>query len=109
MPLVASWTLSKKPGKPKVWVDPIIDRDTQTIRYEVREGGEASHDRTVDRGVGTCIATGAAIPYKYIRDQANSGKMSAALMAVVAEPLGEQAGATALRMMKTSLLPMWTS
>ena len=25
VPLVASWTLSKRPGKPKAWIEPIID------------------------------------------------------------------------------------
>ena len=42
VPLVASWTLANRPGKPKVWIEPIIDRETQTIRYEIREGGEPS-------------------------------------------------------------------
>ena len=63
VPLVASWTLAKRPGKPKVWIEPIIDRDTQSISYEIREGGEPSLERTVDRGGGTCIATGAAMPF----------------------------------------------
>ena len=85
VPLVASWTLSKKTGKPKVWVEPIIDSDTQTIRYEVREGGEPTHDRTVDRGGGTCIATGAAMPYDYIRPVFREGAAGQSLLAIVAE------------------------
>ena len=85
MPLVASWTLSKKTGKPKVWVKPIIDRDTQTIRYEVREGGEPTHDRTVSGGVGSCIATGAAIPGDYIKTESRAGRMGQQLIAIVAE------------------------
>ena len=40
VPLVASWVLRTKKGKPKVWIEPIINRDTQTITYEIREGGE---------------------------------------------------------------------
>ena len=85
VPLVASWTLSKKTGKPKVWVEPIIDRDTQTIRYEVREGGEPTHDRTVSGGVGSCIATGAAIPGDYIKTESRAGRMGQQLIAIVAE------------------------
>ena len=27
VPLVASWTLAKRPGKPKVWIEPIVDRE----------------------------------------------------------------------------------
>jgi putative DNA methylase len=85
VPLVASWTLAKKSGQPKVWIEPIINRDTQTITYEVRQGGEPELDRTVNRGNGTCIATGSAMPYAYIRDESLNGRMNQELMAVVAE------------------------
>ena len=85
VPLVASWTLAKRPGKPKVWIEPVIDRETMTINYGIREGGEPSHDRTVNRGNGTCIATGAAIPGDYIKSESQAGRMGKQLMAVVAE------------------------
>ncbi|MCY4163396.1 MAG: DUF1156 domain-containing protein [bacterium] len=85
VPLVASWTLSKRPGKPKVWVEPIIERDAQAIGYEIREGGEPTFERTVNRGNGTCIATGAAIPGDYIKAESRAGRMGQQLMAVVAE------------------------
>lgn len=85
VPLVASWTLAKKPGKPTVWIEPIIDRSTQTIRYEIREGGQPKFDRTVHRGNGTCIATGAAIPGDYIKSESRAGRMKQQLLAVVAE------------------------
>ena len=84
VPLVASWTLAKKPGKPKVWIEPIIDRDAMTIRYAIREGGEPSQERTVSRGSGTCIATGAAIPVEYVKAEGVAGRMGNQLMAVVA-------------------------
>ena len=84
VPLVASWTLAKRPGKPKVWIEPIIDRDTQTISYEIREGGEPTVERTVNRGNGTCLATGSAVPYGYIRDEAVAGGMSQSLLGIVA-------------------------
>ncbi len=85
VPLVASWTLANKPGKPKVWIEPIVDREAQTIRYEIREGGEPTHQRTVNRGNGTCIATGSAIPGDYIKSESRAGRMGQQLMAVVAE------------------------
>jgi putative DNA methylase len=88
VPLVASWTLSKKKGKPTIWIEPIIDRESQTITYEIREGGTSTHDRTVNRGNGTCIATGAAIPGDYVKEQSRSGRMSQQLMAVVAQGSG---------------------
>jgi putative DNA methylase len=92
VPLVASWTLAKKPGKPKVWIEPIIDRKTQTISYEIRTGGEPSYERTISRGNGTCIATGAAIPGDYIKARGRSGLMGQQLIAVVAE--GKKPGRT---------------
>ena len=39
VPLVKSWTLRKaKKDKPEVWVEPVIDRATQTINYRVNYG-----------------------------------------------------------------------
>ena len=85
VPLVASWTLANRPGKPKVWIEPIIDPTAHTIRYEIREGGEPTHERTVDRGGGRCIASGSAIPFKHIRAEGLAGRHGASLLAVVAE------------------------
>ena len=85
VPLVASWTLSKKKGKPTIWIEPIVDRETQTISYEIRQGGEPSHERTVNRGNGTCLATGTAIPAEHVRSAGRDGMLRAQLMAVVAE------------------------
>ncbi|MXZ29235.1 MAG: DUF1156 domain-containing protein, partial [Acidimicrobiia bacterium] len=85
VPLVASWVLANKAGKPKVWVEPVIDRDAQTVRYKVRQGGEPAFERTVVRGNGRCIATGAAITGEYIKAEGRAGRMGASLMAVVAE------------------------
>ena len=84
VPLVASWTLSKKKGKPTIWIEPVVDRDRQTVSYEIREGGEPSYERTVDRGNGTCLATGAAIPAERIRQAGRDGLLGVQLMAVVA-------------------------
>ncbi len=85
VPLVASWTLANKPGKPKVWVEPTIDRQTQTISYEIRQGGEPTVERTVNRGNGTCLATGSAIPGNYIDHEASQGRMGSVPIALVAE------------------------
>lgn len=91
VPLVASWTLSNKKGKPKVWIEPIIDRANQTISYQIHEGGEPSHERTVQRGNGTCIATGAAISGDYIKAESRAGRMGERLLAIVAEGSGGRA------------------
>lgn len=85
VPLVASWTLSNKKGKPPVWIEPIVDRETQSISYEVRTGGKPTANRTVSRGNATCLATGSAIKLTYIDDAATAGQLGQDLMAVVCE------------------------
>ena len=85
VPLVASWILAKRPSKPKVWIEPIVDHEAMTVTYAVREGGEPSREKTVERGNGTCIATGAAVPGEYIKSESRAGRMGRQLMAVVAE------------------------
>ncbi len=85
VPLVASWTLANRPGKPKVWIEPIIDRDTKTISYEIREGGEPKQERTVGRGGGICIATGSSMPLKYIRHEGMAKRLGTQLLAIVSE------------------------
>ena len=85
VPLVASLTLANRPRKPRVWIESIIHHDTLSISYEIREGGVPPLERTVSRGNGTCIATGAAIPVEYVKAEGVSGRMGSQLMAVVAE------------------------
>ncbi|MXV89813.1 MAG: DUF1156 domain-containing protein [Acidimicrobiia bacterium] len=85
VPLVASWTLAKRHGKPSVWVEPIIDPEAQTIRYEIREGGNEKFEKTVERGNATCIATGSAISGDYIKAESRADRMGQQLIAVVAE------------------------
>lgn len=85
VPLVASWELAKRPGKPTVWIEPVLDREERSVTYAVRVGGRPTLDRTVDRGGGRCIATGAAMPYSYIRPEFQQKRMGQHLMAVVAE------------------------
>ncbi len=84
VPLVKSWVVSRKPGKPTVWVEPIADYGTKSIRFEIRVGGKPPVG-TVDGGNGTCIATGTAIPGQYIKSEANLGKMGQVLIAIAAE------------------------
>jgi len=88
VPLVASWTLANKKGKPKVWIEPVINRATQTITYEIREGGTPYLEETVDRGGGYCIATNAAISFDYIRKEGRAQRHGRSLLAVVAEGKG---------------------
>jgi len=87
VPLVASWILARAPKKPTIWVEPIVDQYSQSISYAVREGGAPS-DRTMGRGGGVCIATGATISLEYVQGEARAGRLGDALIAVVADGQG---------------------
>ena len=79
--LVRSFDLSKKKGKE--WhVEPVCEGGE--VRFEVAPG-KATQDGTVNRRGATCVHCGAPIDLKYCRDEAKAGRMSAKLMAVVAE------------------------
>lgn len=84
VPLVKSWVLSKKPGKPVVWVEPVVDYEKSTIAYEIRTGGTPP-PATIGRGNGTCVVTGTAIAGEYIKSEAMAGRIRFDLLAVVAE------------------------
>ncbi len=83
VPLVTSWVLSEKNGV-ATWVEPVCDFKTGKIDYKIKVGDKPL-EGTIKRGVGTCIATGAAIPGDYIKLQAQEGRMTEHLIAVVAD------------------------
>lgn len=85
VPLVSSWVLAKKPGQPKVWIEPEVDHDDQTITYQIRTGGEPKSEGTCSGGNGTCLATGAAITSSYIKAEGKAGRMGTQLLAVVVD------------------------
>jgi len=84
VPLVKSWVLASKAGKPTTWIEPIIDHNSQTISYQIRQGGKPT-DGNVSRQGSTCLATGASIPFSYIRAEGQAGRHGCDLMAVVCE------------------------
>lgn len=88
VPLVSSWLLSNKSGKPAVWIEPVIDKDSRTITYKVRQGGKPSSMRTIKQGNAVCLATGATIPGPYIKEEGRAGRLGQVMLAVVAEGAG---------------------
>ena len=84
VPLVASWILARAPKKPSIWVEPVVDRESQSFSYVVREGGTPG-DRTMGRGGGVCLATGAAISLEYVQAEGRAGRIGNQLIAIVAE------------------------
>ncbi|HED65254.1 MAG TPA: DUF1156 domain-containing protein, partial [Planctomycetes bacterium] len=85
VPLVRSWVLRKKKRKSIIWVEPIVNRDSQTITYRVREGGQPI-EGTVGRSKGgVCVATGTPMSFNYIRDEFRNGRSGVVPIAVVAD------------------------
>ena len=85
VPLVRSWWLGKKRGK-EAWIEATVVNGE--VRYEVRhnaDGPTGNMDGTVSRQGAVSVADGAPIDFKYIRAEAQAGRMGAQLMAVVAE------------------------
>lgn len=82
VPLVGSWSLVTRPGKPTIWVEPTIKDGA--VSYEVRKGGRPVPG-TISRGKGTCLATGSAIPNDYIKEEGVAGRLSQHLIAVVVQ------------------------
>ncbi len=89
VPLIKSWILrpekeTKTAIKPIIWIEPLIDRKSCDIRYHIREGGRPIDEGTINRGIGTCIATESVIATNYIAAEAQAGRMKHQLMAIVA-------------------------
>jgi len=82
MPLVRSFTLSKKKGH-EAWVEPIFTGGKTS--FIVHHDGKPSIDGTVDRKGGVCACCGTLAGFPYIREEGRAGRMGARLCAVVAE------------------------
>ncbi len=84
MPLVRSFALSTKSGKHE-WVEPVVDQIHRVIRFEIKTGEGNAPEATVNRRGARCIACGTAVPLDHVRSEGRAGRMSAQLMAVVAQ------------------------
>ena len=92
VPLVSSFMLSTKEGR-KAWVDLVIDASAPDgWRFEVRTGSLAkAEEERLKKGTKAgpatfaCALTGAPLRGTYIDAEAGSGRMSARLMAIVAD------------------------
>ncbi len=87
MPLVRSFALSTKKGK-QAWVEPVIDRKAKTVRFEMETGDGAPPDGTVNRRGARCLVCNESVPLDHVRVEGKAGRMSAQMMAIVAEGKG---------------------
>lgn len=89
VPLISTFWLSTKKGS-EAWLEPIIDANKGTYRFEVKTGkplnrSKISAGTKVGRGGFKCIFTDTAIPFANIREQGVNGGIGHRLIAVVAE------------------------
>jgi putative DNA methylase len=91
VPLASSFVLSAKPGK-EVIVKPVVDRAKMTWAFEIEDKPSKDDIEAAKKGTKAarganfaCLLTGAAIDDTHIKSSGQSGKMSASLMAIVAE------------------------
>jgi putative DNA methylase len=88
VPLPSTFMLSTKPGK-EAYVEPVIESGGYRFTVKVgkpRDAAAAKNETKNLRGSNfRCLLSSAAIDAKYIRSEAQAGRMSARLMAVVAE------------------------
>jgi putative DNA methylase len=85
VPLVSSYVISGKKNK-EAYIEPIVDGDKYT--FKVRQGKLPSDYKKglkISKGSFECLLSGSPIKYSYIDEQANAGKLSKRLIAVVAE------------------------
>jgi putative DNA methylase len=84
MPLVRSFWLATKKGK-ETWVEPIVDREKKTVRFEVKKGKGSAPEGTVNRRGATCICCGTPVSFEHIRAEGKASRIGSQLMAIVAE------------------------
>ena len=91
VPLISSFVLSSKKDKWAIVV-PIVDHGSgsRTYRFAVKTSGIAPDEYAfarkgtkVSRGSFRCVLSGTPIPYAYVDDEANAGRMRSQLMAIV--------------------------
>ncbi|WP_170755621.1 DUF1156 domain-containing protein [Ruegeria lacuscaerulensis] len=91
VPIASSFLLSSRKGK-EAWIEPIVDRASKTIAYEIRTGGSqenwAKAKEGTKQGRGAhfrCLMSDTAITPDYVKAIGKAGGMKQTLMAVVAE------------------------
>ena len=91
VPIASSFLLSSKKGK-EAWIEPIVDRASKTITYEIRTGGSkedwAKAKEGTKQGRGAhfrCLISDTAITPEYVKTAGKSGRLGHTLIAIVTE------------------------
>jgi putative DNA methylase len=89
VPLASTFMLSTKAGK-EAYVEPVIEKDGYhfTVKVKKPTDADAAKRGTKSGSSGSsflCLMSGTPMPFEYLRSEAKAGRMSARLMAIVAE------------------------
>ena len=87
VPLISTFMLSTKKGK-EAYVEPVLLGDEYQFTVKVGRPADmeaAKAGTKVSRGSFRCLFSQVPIPYGYVDDEANAGRMSERLMAIVVE------------------------
>lgn len=87
VPLASTFILSTKAGK-EAYVEPIVEDGNYRFTVKVgmpRDLELAKQGTKLSQGTFRCLLSNTPFRYEYIDDEANSGRMGARLMAMVAE------------------------
>ncbi len=89
VPLASTFMLSTKPGK-EAYVEPVIENGGYrfTVKIGKPKDAEGAKRGTKSGSSGSsflCLMSGTPMPFEYLRPEAKAGRMSARLMAIVAE------------------------
>ena len=87
VPLASTFVLSTKKGK-EAYVEPIIENGAYRFSIRAATPPETAKRGTKAGGSGSaflCLVSGVPMPFEYLRSEAKAGRMSARLMAVIAE------------------------
>ncbi len=87
VPLVSNFVLSKKKGS-EAYVEPLVEDHAYRFNVKVGTPPESAKRGTKSSGSGSsfiCLMSGSPITFEYVRSEAQAGRMSSRLLAVVAE------------------------
>lgn len=87
VPLASSFVLSSKKGK-EAYVEPVVEGDQYGFSVQLGEHPADAKNGTKSGGRGAdfnCLVSGSPISGKYIKQEAQNGRMGQKLMAIVAE------------------------
>lgn len=87
VPLASTFMLSTRVGK-EAYVEPVIENGSYRFTVKVGKPKDvegAKNGTKLSRGSFRCLFSNVPIPYDYIDDEADAGRMAARLMAIVAE------------------------